>query len=162
MYSIRQKLYRRPLVTANLKFPRMIIILITWNYATIDVRLFIYEWGLAKKKSRFHNFKMKEEKRKGYHVFTINIPWARNSENCFNSVQRSKLPNVYATWNQTNVTVIYQRRQIACYRLFMRVFVTLKARAFHELKEVQSFLGGNTKFYALTDDTIYQNTCNNF
>lgn len=161
MYSIRQKLYRRPLVTANLKFPRMIIILITWNYATIDVRLFIYEWGLAKKNPGFTILKWKK-KRKGYHVFTINIPWARNSENCFNSVQRSKLPNVYATWNQTNVTVIYQRRQIACYRLFMRVFVTLKARAFHELKEVQSFLGGNTKFYALTDDTIYQNTCNNF
>lgn len=162
MYSIRQKLYRRPLFTANLKFPRMIIILITWNYATIDVRLFIYEWGLAKKKNPGFTILKWKKKRKGYHVFTINIPWARNSENCFNSVQRSKLPNVYATWNQTNVTVIYQRRQIACYRLFMRVFVTLKARAFHELKEVQSFLGGNTKFYALTDDTIYQNTCNNF
>lgn len=123
----------------------------------------IYLWmrPCKKKNPGFTILKWKK-KRKGYHVFTINIPWARNSENCFNSVQRSKLPNVYATWNQTNVTVIYQRRQIACYRLFMRVFVTLKARAFHELKEVQSFLGGNTKFYALTDDTIYQNTCNNF
>lgn len=124
------------------------------------VYLFMNE-ALQKKNPGFTILKWKK-KRKGYHVFTINIPWARNSENCFNSVQRSKLPNVYATWNQTNVTVIYQRRQIACYRLFMRVFVTLKARAFHELKEVQSFLGGNTKFYALTDDTIYQNTCNNF
>ena len=123
----------------------------------------IYLWmrPCKKKNPGFTILKWKK-KRKGYHVFTINIPWARNSENCFNSVQRSKLPNVYATWNQTNVTVIYQRRQIACYRLFMRVFVTLKARAFHELKEVQSFLGGNIKFYALTDDTIYQNTCNNF
>lgn len=116
----------------------------------------IYLWmrPCKKKNPGFTILKWKK-KRKGYHVFTINIPWARNSENCFNSVQRSKLPNVYATWNQTNVTVIYQRRQIACYRLFMRVFVTLKARAFHELKEVQSFLGGNTKFYALTQTIRY-------
>lgn len=64
LYSIRQKLYRRPLVTANLKFSRVIIILIIRNYAIIDDSMYVYLFmnEALQKNPGFTSLKRKKKK----------------------------------------------------------------------------------------------------